>query len=271
VAAFLAFFLGTFGIHKFYLGRTFGGFFYMFFFIMSIRIFKFPLSTILGFIDSISLLGMSDERFDQKYNKEYHEQQKTQLNPATGRAPVRRQNTHVKESRTIENNGVPTKSNPFKASGIQHYKNFDLDLAIEDFKKSLKIQANDPAMYFNLACAYSLTEQKDKCLQSIDTAVKQGFKDYAKFLSHDDLAYIRIQPEFDQLRLNGFRLVNGISPQTQKDPQSQSKGEANDASEEVVITDEGLLTQLQRLSDLRERGLLSEQEFNIERRKILRR
>ncbi|WP_334177048.1 NINE protein [Pseudoxanthobacter sp.] len=59
-AALLAFFLGGFGIHRFYLGRPVSGFFYLLFCWTVIP-------AILGFIEAILLLMMSEERFAQKY------------------------------------------------------------------------------------------------------------------------------------------------------------------------------------------------------------
>jgi TM2 domain-containing membrane protein YozV len=60
VAALLAFFLGDFGIHKFYLGRPGQGIMYLLFCWT-----LFP--AILAFIDMIILLTMSDQAFNQKY------------------------------------------------------------------------------------------------------------------------------------------------------------------------------------------------------------
>lgn len=61
-AALLAFFLGGIGVHKFYLGQIGLGFLYLIFcwtFIPSI----------IAFIEFIILLCMSDETFDEKYNR----------------------------------------------------------------------------------------------------------------------------------------------------------------------------------------------------------
>lgn len=59
-AALLAIFLGGFGIHKFYLGRTFWGIIYLLFFWTFIP-------QIIAFIEGILYLLMSDEKFFEKY------------------------------------------------------------------------------------------------------------------------------------------------------------------------------------------------------------
>ncbi|WP_027849784.1 TM2 domain-containing protein [Marinospirillum minutulum] len=59
-AALLAFFLGGFGVHKFYLGQVGLGILYLVFFWTFIP-------AIIAFIEFIIFLTMSDETFNQKY------------------------------------------------------------------------------------------------------------------------------------------------------------------------------------------------------------
>jgi TM2 domain-containing membrane protein YozV len=59
-AALLAFFLGGFGVHKFYLGRVAAGFLYLIFFWTFIP-------AIVAFIEFIIYLTMTDEAFAAKY------------------------------------------------------------------------------------------------------------------------------------------------------------------------------------------------------------
>jgi TM2 domain-containing membrane protein YozV len=73
LAALLALFGGIFGLHFFYLGRIGLG-------IMS-TVFTFtaammPVSAIIGVINFFKLLGMSDEEFNKRYNREYWRDEK---------------------------------------------------------------------------------------------------------------------------------------------------------------------------------------------------
>lgn len=61
-AALLAFFLGGFGVHKFYLGQVGMGILYLVFFWTFIP-------AIVAFVEFIILLTMSDETFNQKYGR----------------------------------------------------------------------------------------------------------------------------------------------------------------------------------------------------------
>ncbi|WP_330204199.1 NINE protein [Cyanobacterium sp. DS4] len=61
IAAVLAFFVGGFGVHKFYLGNNFAGILYLLFFWTFIP-------SILAIFDFLGLLLMSEQAFNAKYN-----------------------------------------------------------------------------------------------------------------------------------------------------------------------------------------------------------
>lgn len=247
VAAIMALLGGTFGIHKFYLGQGGAGVFFVFLFISSIQILNLPISTLLGIFDAIRLLSMSNLEFDQKYNKafiKYYEQNK---NKPYAQTPTRRQ--------TKKRTSVGKRVNPYKRAGIIKYKDFDLDGAIEEFKKGLEIEPDDVALHWNLACAYSLSEEIDETLYHLDKAVRYGYNDFDKINTHDDLAFARIQPTFQSFKDNGYRL-------------GQNSGISSDKS---IVKDDLLLAQLNKLSELRKKGILTEAEFSLEKEKLLNR
>lgn len=62
VAALLAFFVGAFGMHKFYLGEIFAGIIYL--------IFSWTfIPGVIAFFEFIGLLLMSEEAFNSKFNR----------------------------------------------------------------------------------------------------------------------------------------------------------------------------------------------------------
>lgn len=272
-AALLAFFTGFVGMHKLYLG-SFGGFIgFCFLFMLSLKM-SFPLSLFIGVMQGLKLIRMSDLEFDKKYNRGYiptrrgplearrEEQMRRYDQTPDGRA--NRDAFSPKPSPT-----VTMKANPFKNSGIKKYKDFDLEEAIIDFKKGLEISPNDVALHFNIACAYSLTEKKELAYLHLNKAVLGGLKDVEKILSHDDLAYVRIQPEFQNFRANGFR-VNPFVVTKIKDDVPKEQPITDHESPQDLVMDDSLLAQLNKLAELRKRGILSEDEFIFERRKILK-
>lgn len=252
VAAGLAFVLGIFGVHKFYLRDPGAGVFYLMLMVMTQRI--WPVSMLLGWIDGLRYLMMSPQEFDKKFNGNYY---KERPNIQRKTKTTNRDYYEVKKpaaQKTI------VRSNPFKKSGISKYKDYEIEEALEDFKKGLKIEPDDVSLLFNMACAYSLLENKEEAFGHLELAVAKGFKDYDKIQTHDDLAYVRIQPEYDDFKANGYRIRQVASENATVKQEQRDKP-----------MDDVLLSQLNRLMELRKKGVLTENEFILERKKILAR
>lgn len=261
-AGLFALFLGWAGVHRFYLGQVGLGILYVFLTIVSFAI----IPTFVGIIDAIVLFSMSEEDFDAKYNTAqgmvppiYNRRLQQKGYPPM--APPRQARRPAAPPRNARTTGR-LMQNPYKVNGIKKYKEFDLEGAIEDFSKGLEINPKDISLHFNLACAYSLTEQVDKAYAHLDRAVTLGFTDFNKIKTHDDLAYVRIQEQFEEFENNQYRLASPPAAENNETDEMPSK--------EAPPQDDLLLAQLKRLSELRERGLLSEQEFSIEKRKLTR-
>jgi len=266
VAGILALFLGWLGIHRFYLGQGGLGVAYL--------IFSWtPVIWIISFIDAISFFVMDKEVFDRKYNPRHMDDYYLEREADFERRPRTQSRRYGRERRREaqreyrqrqfrqRENPKPLarkKPNPHKKRGIEKYKDYDYDGAIADFIKALEIEPKDIATHFNIACAYSLNEETEKAFEHLDKAVAFGFKDFKKIKEHDALAYLRIQEGFDDFEQNGFRLVQKLEP---------SKEEEKD--EDLLSTTPDLLDQLNKLGELKEKGLLTEEEFASQKRKLL--
>ena len=250
VAALLAFFLGMFGAHKFYLRDPGAGIFYIMLTIMTAS-FRFPIASILGFIDGLRYLMMSPEEFDKKFNSRFF---KSRQRKYQKRKKRQHEYYEVKKPKNTKKRTV--RNNPFKKSGIKKYKDYDIEEAIEDFEKGIKLEPKDISLHFNMACAYSLLENKELAYKYLSKAVDLGFKDYNKIQTHDDLAFLRIQDDYEEYKKSGYR--------KRGEKESQIQGDL----EETPMNDV-LLSQLNRLMELRKKGVLTENEYLVERKKIL--
>lgn len=284
-AALLALFLGGFGVHKFYLRDAGSGIFYIMLTIFSSRL-PLPIGGILGVIDAIALFTMSEERFDKKYNSGTQQRGRSRNRRSSrresrtaGRNPY--QNAEEADYRNApRSNRNPyrepvrkkkvIKDNPFKTSGIKRIKDFELDLAEADLLKAVELSPDDNEIHFELGKLFSMTEQKDKSFFHLAKAVQLGYKNVSDFREVDELAYLRVQSEFEVFENSGFTSVpsEGSTPVVEKEKVSSAPvtPPADD-----LLQDDLLLSQLNKLQELRKKGLLSEAEFEEEKTKLIRR
>ena len=87
-----------------------------------------------------------------------------------------------------------------------------------------------------------------------------GFDDFEAIKTRDHLAYLRVQNEFLAFAANGFRLSKQLA--------SPKEGLLDKTPAPPAQTD--LLEQLKSLAQLKEKGLLTEEEFRVQKEKLLR-
>ena len=97
-------------------------------------------------------------------------------------------------------------------------------------------------------------EEPQESLNYLNEAIRQGYKDFNTINSIDDLAFLRISPMFQAYKAQGY----SANPQAQiASPRKKD-----------LLQDDLLLSQLKKLAELRERGLLSETDYQIEKQKL---
>lgn len=263
VAATLALLMGIFGVHRFYLGQRFLGIVYLFLFFFTFTISveeeaPFILApALLGFIDAILLFVMPKEEFDEKYNKKYVAHHGYS---GSRREDYRYQPSRSYERRTEEQWKTPaSKASEFKRLGVGLFREMNFDGAVDAFERALDEKFDDSSTHFNLACAYSMLQEAEPAFYHLEKAVEFGFTNLEKIHRHDALSFLRAQPYFDDFVRNGYRELEALpSAGTPLDQPTENKSETDD-----------LLQQIIKLGDLRDKGILTEQEFVKQKRKIL--
>ncbi|MCX7704184.1 MAG: hypothetical protein N2234_08855 [Planctomycetota bacterium] len=63
----------------------------------------------------------------------------------------------------------------------------------------VKLLPDDPVVYYNLACSYSLLNRTTEALEILFHAINLGFSDIELLLKDEDLKNLRATPEFRML------------------------------------------------------------------------
>ena len=243
-AALLALLLGIFGAHRFYLGQRRRGIAHLVFAVLGILSLDgggspfLPILAIIAVIDAVLFFTMSDEAFDRKYNIEERD-----------RAPA-----HARES--VYERSQESSPNPFKKSGVRKFRAGNYDEALADFLRALEHNPEDMAVHFNLACCYSLRHDVQKSLYHLGKAVEYGFWDFEKIHEHEALEYVRSTDAFDSFVANDYRLVQEL-PSPEEDLLESRRAEPD------------LLDQIANLGELMDRGVITREEFDEQKRKLL--
>lgn len=272
LTAVLALCFGYIGVHRFYLGQRGNGIIYFCLFFVGIGFF-------LGIIDFLSFLFMDTETFDRRYNNSYEEQD---FNRGNYRRYVRENGARRREPREPgrpirKQRGSPiqrvnpnnTRMKALIQTGKSHYDNFDYFEAIAQWEKALEMSPTHVAVHFNLACAYSLTEQADQGFYHLTQAVKNGFNDFDKLKEKDALAFLRIQPAFEEFEQNKFQKSKTETPDKPATAPAPPPPVAKEEKPASILSQPDLLQQLKDLGELRDRGLLTDEEFLLEKKKLL--
>ena len=305
LAALLAFFGGIVGLHRFYLGQNGRGVMMIILSIFTMGL----LGSIIGVVDSIAFLSMNEEKFDFKYNnpdeivrrspryKSYERRAKTRSFSGNGSSPYRKDRRMDRDEYRRKKSGKATNRkrsrrkplrnqrprprkvrksdlktiNSLKTAGIEKFKDYDIEGSVKDFQKILELDPYHVAAHFNLACAYSQLEQPQKTMNHINMAVKAGFNDFERIKKHEKLAYARIQPEWENFAKNGF--IFDVEEETKGDEELADTEKEESKSDQPNQTPDDLsgdlLEHLKNLKEQREKGIITEVEFEIERRKLM--
>jgi len=117
--------------------------------------------------------------------------------------------------------------------------------AMKDFIEIIQQRPISPNSNFGLACIYSAQQKKDEAFAHLSKAIEQGFTDLKRIHSTPELTFLLNQGEFPEFERNGY-----------KTPQRP------------LLSDD-VITKLERLAKLKEQGVLTNEEFESQKKRIL--
>ncbi|HXC34822.1 MAG TPA: hypothetical protein VNV43_03050 [Candidatus Acidoferrales bacterium] len=62
-----------------------------------------------------------------------------------------------------------------------------------------RLEPQNPVVFYNLACSYSLTEQFDRAAEALEKAIHLGYKDFAWLTKDPDLKKFRSQAAYREI------------------------------------------------------------------------
>jgi tetratricopeptide (TPR) repeat protein len=256
VAGILALFFGIFGVHRFYLGKWIQGVAHLLLFLITL-VFTIEehwpaviAPALLGFIDAVLFFAIPVEDFDEKYNARRLQERMRE------KRYYKLEYEEEEESWQTQSDRKTFPLSLLKKIGIERFRAGDFDGAVNAFVKALEKGVEHPWLHFNLACCYSMIQDADAAMEHLEKAIEKGFTDLRKIQTHAALQYLREQPEFTAFVARGYK----------KAPIVPSPAELPSASSVPLNP----LDQLLQLGELKSKGLLSEEEFQREKQKILR-
>lgn len=213
-AAILAFTVGFVGVHQFYLGNVLFGLGFIF-----LTKWRFKFAFFLAVAQGIRYLVMSEQEFDSKYGNSFRNYKNKWKDNWKNKSIQNAENQPIApHETTVPSSTKPaweawtaqTNNSTLRSEGIKKYKEYDFKAAIVDFEKILLTEPNDNTTLFNLACCYSILEEKDRAFEYLSRAILAGLKDSEKIKKHDGLAHLRVQPEWDDFVNNGYKIAEPV-------------------------------------------------------------
>lgn len=278
LAGFFAFFLGMFGVHRFYLGQWFRGAlqFGAFWGVIAILagggipgsvedIFGILLATIIiaPILTAIVFWATPEKKWQAKYDKEAL----NDAQPLGISAPFAARDTKS-----------------LKAEGIRYYRTGDYDLAIEAFLEASESDLSDPGTHFNLACSYAQLAQYSEALRHLELSVTFGLPKPERIEKHPALAALRKNDAYRSFRANNYRRLNLIELTTAEaerveeeiledfnEPPPARKAKEKAVAEEIETPPPGpdLLEQITRLRELHDAGILTQAEYQMQKERLM--
>lgn len=210
---FLSFFLGALGFQKFYLGETGKG-------ILSILFCWTFIPVLIGWIDFVKFVSVSEEKFSLKYNRNHK--------PLKKKMQDSHQKTH---SESIKKEIIPPESSSFSRKDFTNRDQSIIDVSLEKFDLSVEHSAPHESnllqppywshsyVYSYDEINYATSEQKKYYSYFKKKVLKGEFVDIQGYTNYAFILYFDLLKEYEthkdiKLLEEQFKLLGQICPRT---------------------------------------------------------
>ena len=245
--------LGWCGVHRFILGQWQWGLFHIFLFVVSMSTINSWLNIDVPWLSASALLGyftayqwwrMSGEEFADNYLEPVEEHVEGKYLQGTATAHPKVKSGRVRRK--------------ILASAKTHYENFDFQGAADLYEDALDLDHYDGESRVFAARCYSLLENSEDAYRHLKKAIQLKASNLELVDEDEGFAWLRLQPDFMARKRSGYGEVAATAEMNADEPKSLPSPEPN------------ILDRLEQLGRLRDRGLLDDEEFAREKRRLLR-
>ena len=250
-----AIFLGYVGVHRFTLGQWHVGLLFVFLFVVSNAMGLWapgfeglPWATLaagVGYYEAYRFYKMTDEEFAERYLEEVEDSPPLPSRYLTGTPAPHPRVMNAKAKRKL------------LAQAAEQFEAYDYRAAAELYEEALDLDLADGESRVLAARCYSLLEREGPAYQHLRRAVQLRATNLQLVDEDAGFAWLRTRDDFRERRRAGF-----ASPRVSSEPA--------DAPPALPEQSENVLDRLEQLGRLRSRGLLDDDEFAREKRRLLR-
>ena len=250
--------LGYVGVHRFTLGQWHLGLLFVFLFVISNAMGLWapgfeglPWATLaagVGYYEAYRFYRMTDEEFAERYLEEVEE-----ATDVTGRYLAGTSAPHPRAVSAVSRRKLA-------AVAAERYEEYDFRAAADLYEEALELDLADGENRVLAARCYSLLEEAGPAYRHLRRAVQLRASNLELVADDAGFAWLRTREDFPERRRAGFAEVAVAPPggRAEQDPPALPPRVGD------------VLDRLEQLGRLRSRGLLDDEEFAREKRRLLR-
>ena len=145
------------------------------------------------------------------------------------------------------------------------YRAGNFDMARKYFEDALQYDYNDPHTHFMLACCHSIARDAKQAYFHLASAVDFGFQEFEEIYHNEALEWLRNLPDFEAFVQNGYRQLAYLD----KPKPDLLESKSSNLLESKSYYDATVLDRIADLGELLERGVITKDDFESQKKSLL--